>query len=135
MANSSERDEFSKRLRQVLRRNGVDVESPTRLAEEFSTRYTGNPITQQAVRKWLNGEAIPSQDKIRALSVWLGCGTEWLRYGKEENLTPGIRQASVPYRVALSDQELLKRYHQLSSVHQQALSEIIAALGSKRKRS
>ena len=134
MANSREREEFSKRLRQALQKAGIDVESPTRLAAEFSARYSGNPITQQAVRKWLNGEAIPSQDKIQTLGRWLGCGTEWLRYGKEGGTAHGAQQATVPYRTALSDQDLLKQYHQLTNTHQQAVSEIISALSAGRKR-
>ncbi len=134
MANSREREEFSKRLKQALQRAGVNADSPTRLAEAFSTRYTGTAVTQQAVRKWLGGEAIPAQDKIRALALWLGCGTEWLRYGKDGGVAPGVQQPAAAYRVALSGTELLKRYNQLSATHQQMVSEIVSALSTGRKR-
>lgn len=134
MANSSEREEFSKRLRQSFADNAVDIESPTRLAEEFSARYSGKAVTQQAVRKWLNGESFPSQDKIIILAAWLNVGSEWLRFGKQKVQAPRSQQTYALYRVALSDQELLKCYHALNSVHQQAVSEIISALTLKRKR-
>ncbi len=133
MANSREREEFSKRLKQALRNGGVEADSPTRLAEEFSARYAGKAVTQQAARKWLNSEAIPSQDKIQALAVWLGVGTEWLRFGKEAGAAHGTQQLRTPYRAALTDQELLNQYHKLSRVHQQAVSEIISALTPRRK--
>ena len=134
MANSSEREDFSKRLRESLAKHGGNIESPTRLAEEFSVRYSGKAVTQQAVRKWLNGEAYPSQDKIKILAAWLNVGSEWLRFGKDDGQAPRSQQTYALYRLALSDQELLKCYHALNNVHQQAVSEIISALTHKRKR-
>jgi transcriptional regulator with XRE-family HTH domain len=128
MANSHGREDFSKRLREAFQRGGVDIDSPTRLASEFSDRYSGNKVSQQAVRKWLNGEAIPSQEKIQALAAWLNVGTEWLRYGKGGTTT---QQTSPAYRIALSDQELVKRFRKLSHRQQQAVSEIIIALATK----
>ena len=131
MANSHVRDEFSKRLREAFQRGGVNIDSPTRLAGDFSDRYSGNKVSQQAVRKWLNGEAIPSQEKIQVLAAWLGVGTEWLRYGKGGATAPVTQQASPAYRIALSDQELVKRFRKLSYRQQQAVSEIIIALATK----
>ena len=128
MANSHVREEFSKRLREAFQLSGVNIDSPTRLATDFSARYSGNKVSQQAVRKWLNGEAIPSQEKVQVLAAWLGVGTEWLRYGKGGTAA----QMTIPsYRIALSDQELIKRYRKLSNRQQQAVSEIIIGLVTK----
>jgi len=134
MANSREREEFSKRLRQALRQAGIAVNSPTRLAEDFSMRHADMPVTQQAVRKWLNGEAIPTQAKIQALASWLGVGTEWLRFGKEAaGAAHSVQQPRVPYRAAFSDNELVARYRQLSALHQQVVSEVVGAMPRKRR--
>jgi transcriptional regulator with XRE-family HTH domain len=51
------------------------------LARNFNVRFSGRSITVHAARKWLVGEAIPTQDKLRALAQWLGVSVEWLRFG------------------------------------------------------
>ena len=77
-----EREAFSRRLRQALANIGDDGESPTRLAREFNRHYPGAPISLHAARKWLLGDAIPAQDKLRILAEWLNVKAEWLRYGE-----------------------------------------------------
>jgi transcriptional regulator with XRE-family HTH domain len=34
-----------------------------------------------AARKWLMGESIPTQEKLRSLAKWLNVTAEWLRFG------------------------------------------------------
>ncbi|MBY0270623.1 MAG: hypothetical protein K2X06_12185 [Burkholderiales bacterium] len=136
MANSDGREAFSKRLRQALQQGGVGVDSPTRLAGDFNDHYSGKGVTQQAVRKWLNGEAIPAHDKIMALADWLEVGAEWLEYGKGSAAAsaPVVQQAAPAYRGNLSDDELLKRYRKLSHSQQRAVAEIISGLAGKDRR-
>lgn len=134
MANSHGREEFSKRLRQAFHDSGVDIESPTRLASDFNDRYSGRRVTQQAVRKWLNSEAIPSQDKILVLADWLHIGAESLRFGKGSATGNVTQQAMSSYRSVLSDQELVRRYRKLNRSQQQAVAEIITALAAKDRR-
>src|SRR4030095_6428843 len=81
MALGDEKQGFSKRLRESLTRAQPAAEAPAALAREFNLRYEGTPVTVQAVRKWVSGRALPSQDKIRALALWLGGAPQWLRYG------------------------------------------------------
>ncbi len=69
---STERLNFSERLRQTLRNAGYPPDSPTQLARNFNLRYTGRQITVHAARKWLVGEAVPTQEKLRTLAHWLG---------------------------------------------------------------
>ncbi|MEI7457604.1 MAG: helix-turn-helix domain-containing protein [Nitrosomonadales bacterium] len=132
MANSHEREEFSKRLKQALREAGVGVPGAVRLAQEFKA-YSGSVVTHQAAQKWLNGESIPTQDKVRALAEWLQKSPDWLRFGtgKEVGAAGAADAASVRYRHALSDQELVKRYRKLSDRQQQAVAEVITALAAK----
>lgn len=84
MKASSEREDFSGRLQQALRNADYSPDSPTQLAREFNVRFAGKPITVHAARKWLVGEAIPTQEKLRILAAWLGVPAEWLRFGSEE---------------------------------------------------
>lgn len=134
MANSDGREAFSKRLRQALQQGGVALHSPTRLAEAFNDRYQGKPITQQTVRKWLNGISIPRHDKILVLAEWLGMPADMLEYGKGGGAAPAMQQASPAYRSSLSDEELLKRYRKLNQSQQRAVAEIISGLAGKDRR-
>ena len=127
---SDKYDDFSKRFRKALQDAGVDSSSPTSLARVFGTR-AGKRVTPQAARKWLNGEAIPSHEKLKALAQWLRVGTEWLRYGKDDGTAFAAQEPIPVYGPVLSDQELLKRYHRLSSLHKSAVAEIITVLAAK----
>lgn len=89
MRASTEREDFSARLQQALRDADYSPDSPTQLAREFNIRFGGRPITVHAARKWLMGEAIPTQEKLRTLADWLGVPAEWLRFG-------GARQDAMP---------------------------------------
>lgn len=134
MATGQAREEFSKRLRKALQDNGYGVESATRLAVAFNDDYPDRRVTQQGVRKWLNGETIPSRERIRALSEWLGIAPNWLHYGESESAGHSVPQPAAPYRTPLPDQELLRRYRKLNVRQQQAVAEIITALAAKDRR-
>jgi transcriptional regulator with XRE-family HTH domain len=133
MANSDGREAFSKRLRQAPQQGGVALHSPTRLAEAFNDRYRGKPVTQQTVRKWLNGISIPRHDKILVLAEWLGTPADTLEYGKV-GAAPAAQQVMPAYRSNLSDDELLKRYRKLNHSQQRAVAEIISGLAGKDRR-
>jgi transcriptional regulator with XRE-family HTH domain len=62
--------------------NGYPLTSITAVSREFNLRYHAKRITVHAVRKWLQGEAIPAQDKMQVLADWLGVPVHWLRFGE-----------------------------------------------------
>ena len=84
MKASIEREDFSGRLQHALRTADYSSNSPTQLAREFNVRFAGRPITVHAARKWLMGEAIPTQEKLRTLAHWLGVPADWLRFGGDD---------------------------------------------------
>lgn len=133
MANSHEREEFSRRLKHALRGAGMGTPGAIRLAQGFNERYSGQGITHQAAQKWLGGEAIPTQDKLRTLANWLGVSIAWLRDGEGKETGSGAAHdaAALAYRINVSEQELVRRYRKLSDRQQQAVAEIITALASK----
>lgn len=51
--------------------------------------HSPRQVTYAAVRKWLLGTAIPSQDHLAALARLLGCEPAWLRFGNTENANEG----------------------------------------------
>ena len=81
MSSQNERVDFSERLQTALRNASYPSDSPTRLSREFNVRFAGSPVTVHAARKWIVGEAIPTQEKLRALAQWLGVTADWLRFG------------------------------------------------------
>jgi hypothetical protein len=122
-SNVAERNDFSGRLALALIHGEFDPRSPTQLAREFNARFSGRPITVHAARKWLVGDAIPTQEKLRVLAHWLGVTPEWLRFGSGEQgsgtSTPapidsaGIRLASDFQRLDPKSQKLAREFVRL----------------------
>jgi transcriptional regulator with XRE-family HTH domain len=126
---NDEKQEFSRRLRDSLKRTG-SARGAASIAREFNLRYEGTPVTAPAVRKWLAGKALPSQDKLRALARWLEVSPQWLRFGDAEGastrVAPALRQNVAAYRV--DPQWLTKKYEALSESHKKIIVELLIAL-------
>jgi transcriptional regulator with XRE-family HTH domain len=127
---TDEKQEFSKRLRDSLKRAQVSASGAASIAREFNLRYEGTPVTAPAVRKWLAGKALPSQDKMRALARWLEVSPHWLRFGDADGAqartAPVLRQPTAAYRV--DPQWLTKKYEALSEPHKKIIVELLIAL-------
>lgn len=82
MSSQQEKNLFSKRLKEALQ-NAKHPISPTYLSKEFNHRYDGQPISVQSANNWLLGKAIPNQDKLAILAIWLNVSNQWLRFGDE----------------------------------------------------
>jgi transcriptional regulator with XRE-family HTH domain len=128
MALNDEKQGFSRRLRETLKRAGVDAGGPAALAREFNLRYDGTPVTVQAVRKWVSGNSLPSQDKIRALALWLEVSPQWLRYGEGEAAPAArsLRQDPASYRADAA--WLSRKYEALNDAHKKMIVELTIAL-------
>ena len=74
---------FSKRFIASLEILGIPL-SPTIVQREYNIRSNQPPITAHAARKWLMGEAIPTQDRIKILADWLNVSPSWLRFGEDD---------------------------------------------------
>lgn len=123
---SIEREGFSARLQQALRNGNYSPDSPTQLAREFNIRFEGRPITVHAARKWLVGEAIPTQEKLRTLAHWLGVPAEWLRFGGDTE--PTGEGAAAPSRFESEDVKLVADLQRLDEHHQAIAREFIRML-------
>jgi hypothetical protein len=74
---------FSRRLIAALEILDVRA-SPTIVQREYNIRSNQPPITSHAARKWLMGEAIPTQDRLQVLADWLSVSPSWLRFGEDD---------------------------------------------------
>lgn len=124
---SIEREGFSERLQQALRNADYSPDSPTQLAREFNIRFEGRPITVHAARKWLVGEAIPTQEKLRTLAHWLGVPAEWLRFGDNESV-PRSDEKGGTARFESADLKLINDLQRLDKHHQALAREFIRML-------
>ena len=75
-----EKKEFSERLRAALKARGLRV-SAALVEREFNVRWAGKPVGRQTVWKWINGQSIPTQDKLQELAKWLKIEPHQLRFG------------------------------------------------------
>ena len=122
MLNEEERAAFSQRLKQVLVQAHIDP-SPAALTRLFNMRTKGKTVTVHAVRKWLLGEAIPTQEKLRTLSAVLRVTPEWLRFGGETTLPPAEERP-----LSLHEYEWLELFRRLTKQQQSLLVQLIDSL-------
>ena len=120
MTNQSEKMSFAQRLKKVLLDNQHPI-SPTYLSNEFNNRYDGQPISVQSANNWLLGKAIPNQDKLMILSIWLNVSSQWLRFGESaETISP-----SASNDLSAKDLEIVSKFQKLSPIQKQILNSLI----------
>jgi transcriptional regulator with XRE-family HTH domain len=125
MSSSEERLHFAQRLRQAMR-NAHHAASGTQLAKEFNMRVPGNSVTVHAARKWLTGEAIPTQEKLVVLAKWLGVSSQWLRYGIDTPHDGGKYQ--LDSGIEPTDVALIEDLHRLDEAHRKIVRLMVSQL-------
>ncbi len=127
MTSESERSDFSERLRSALAQAGYEP-SPTVVAREFNLRTPDKPVSIFASRKWLMGEAIPTQDKVRVLADWLAAPAHWLRFGVEDSeKSPDVDSAS-SIKMNSLERTILGDYQRLNETNRFVIREMITVL-------
>lgn len=121
-----EKLEFGQRLREAMEKAGYAVR-PSVLEREFNTRYWGSSVTLQAVNRWLNGQAIPAQDKLLVLAEWLKVEPHVLRFG--EGVTKSVQQYRQRWDEKLTHQEreVIDAYLQLPAPQRKVVGEVVMA--------
>lgn len=130
MARTPEKIAFAERLRQALGRSAQRISTPTELALQFNLRFSGKPVTNQAVQKWLSGDNRPTPDKIEMLASMLNVSPLWLRHGIEQGPTGQPRIAVLDPVTDPSEDELrlIGRYRQLSPYQRELVSGVVEQL-------
>lgn len=122
-----EKAEFSARLRAALKEARVAA-SASVLEKRFNSRYAGAPVTAQAISGWLNGKAIPRQDKIRVLAAMVGMDPHELQYGGKSRVgegRPAWEAMTAPERA------MVDAYLSLPAPQRKLVRELVAALVEK----
>ncbi len=129
MPTQLEKVQFSERLLQSLSQAGISAASPTVLARKFNLLYPDTPISVQAVRRWLEGTAIPTQDKLVVLAAWLRVSPEWLRFGEDPRSRKRVADKAVGEAPVNYDSRTLATLIELlSEEHRQMIARIVTAL-------
>ncbi|MDI9331250.1 MAG: hypothetical protein QM527_08075 [Alphaproteobacteria bacterium] len=124
-AKEAQRQEFSRRLRDELQRSGREA-SPSALAREVNLYLRpAERVHPSSCRKWLNAEAIPTQEKLLLLAQLQQVSAAWLRFGQVSAL-----QEAVPPPLSLTAEELalLEGWRQLRAGHRRAVRLMMSQL-------
>lgn len=135
MYKSSEKTEFSERLKEQLNSRGWPINSPTWLSREFNIRYSGTSVSVQTASNWLSGAAIPSQDKLQILAAWLEVSSHWLRFGEDSihmNSLPLENNQTIYQNIQYNLTDLPEKIAQLTPQQKQVVYNVVEAiLGNK----
>lgn len=110
---------FSQRLRVALEAASYGTFKVSEIEREFNLRYVSGSVTPQAIYKWLNGQSIPSFDKIQVLADWLNVSAEWLKTGAS-NTTLNAQ--------SLIEKQGLESFLQLNNEHKYLILNLMQAL-------
>jgi transcriptional regulator with XRE-family HTH domain len=130
---------FTARLQKRLRDKGKTL-SPTALAREFNLRWRGSPISVNATRKWLSGEAVPTLDKLSVLANLLDVSVDWLRWGdlcvQEPANNSYSKAVSMSRRVEVQNEEksFAQDFILLNPLHKRLVGAVMEVLLQEQKK-
>jgi HTH-type transcriptional regulator, cell division transcriptional repressor len=126
MSSVLEKQQFSLRLKDALKQQKHPI-SPTYLSTEFNHRYSGQSVSIQSANNWLLGKAIPSQDKLSILSMWLDVSSHWLRFGESPELNhQNIKNKQTQYSKVHA--QLIDKFSRLTKSQQHLINNLIDEL-------
>ena len=121
-----EKAEFSARLRDALKGVGI-TPSASVLERLFNSRYEGTSVTAQAASQWLNGKAIPRQDKMRVLANIVGLEVHALQYGGKR--VSEVKAEWGPVMTA-QDRAMVDSFLHLPTPQRKLVRELVAVLSA-----
>ena len=119
-----ERAQFAERVKAALAARDM-LASATVLQRAFNVQNPELAISVHAARKWITGESIPTQARLRNLAAVLGVSATWLRFGEE---------AAVKGGKSLSAQEhmLIQHFRSLPAAQQTHLLALVQSMSNLR---
>ena len=122
-----ERAQFAERVKTALAARDMPA-SATVLQRAFNERYPELAISVHAARKWVMGESIPTQARLRAVADVLQVSATWLRFGEEA-------EASKSKSLSTQEHMLVQQFRRLSTTQRtHVLALVQSAVDSGRKR-
>ncbi len=111
---------FAERLQEAC--NAADIPQGRARSGSIAQRFG---VSTEAVRQWLNGQAVPEMSRLLELSEELECSLDWLLLGRLP-ASGQVREPGAAYK-ALSAQEraVLSAMRRLSARRRQALVQLL----------
>ena len=122
------RQHFARELVRALERAGYEAK-PAVLEREFNLRYRGDPVTYHGVRRWLQGETLPTLDKLQLLSGWLGVVIEPFVASTQGHATEEIPPQ---YIASETDQDVIQAYLCLTAEQRKVVGQMVFLLAQQR---
>lgn len=123
---NNEKALFAQRLIAAMQAQGYKPEAAV-LEREFNSRYYGESMTLQGVRKWLLGASIPSTDKIITLAKWLKIPPEELTFGTEIKLKIQEKNQRWQQETGYNEREVFEAFIALPPPQKKIVREVILA--------
>jgi hypothetical protein len=83
-----DRDEFRLRLRECLRKVGINPNRPGELMQAYLQSGEGRFVNASSVFKWLQGDALPAPGNMEIVAKICQVCPEWLRTGRSDSEEP-----------------------------------------------
>ena len=127
-----EKREFSERLRAAIKARGLEASAAV-LEREFNARWLGRPVGRQTAWKWLNGQAIPTQDKLQELAKLLKAEPHQLRFGGDVLRHLRAEQKRWDDGAGYAERETFDAFLQLTAGQRKIVKEVILAFARSNK--
>jgi hypothetical protein len=128
---NDERLAFSRRLAEAMEKAGYKPR-PGELHKAFNSRYDGASVSEMTASRWLNGGAIPAQDKLQVLAGLFGVEPHFLRFGGKKPRVGDVRPTWET--LTAPDRAMLDAFLALPPAQRKLVRELIAALGEANRK-
>lgn len=120
----NEKKEFSERLRAAMKAQNLEISGAV-LEREFNFERLGKAVRRQTVWKWLNGQAIPTQEKLQELAKLLKLDPHQLRYGDHVQTHLRAEQKRWDEGVGYVERETFDAFLKLPAPQRKLIREVI----------
>jgi len=127
-----EKHEFSERLRTAMKAQRLEISAAV-LEREFNRHWSGTPVRRQTAWKWLNGEAIPTQEKLQELAKWLKIEPHHLRFGGRVLQHLSVQEKRWDEGAGYIERETFDAFLQLPASQRKIVREVILAFAKAQK--
>ncbi|MEW7975029.1 MAG: helix-turn-helix domain-containing protein [Candidatus Thiodiazotropha endolucinida] len=130
------RQEFAVRFRKALKELGFSPNQQSELQELFG-------VSGQAVRKWAEGQSLPTTSRMPQVATVLGVRRAWLQdgelpmrptVGRAKKANSSTEPSDEEFSITGDEVELLRLYRALSQKERKAVVEIAVLFVDGRKK-
>ncbi|GAA5004369.1 transcriptional regulator [Pseudoluteimonas lycopersici] len=123
---NDERQAFSRRLAEAMEKAGYKPR-PGELHKAFNSHYEGASVSEMTASRWLNGKAIPAQDKLQVLAGLFSVEPHFLRFGGRK---PRVGEGRPAWEAMTApDRAMMDAFLALPPAQRKLVRELVAALG------